>query len=165
MQDLRQRWLDHLAENPAPESAQTKALITPQYARLYINRANTEPFAQHLDLGCFTIKSTYHVQGERFDRTYNATSDPYMKIKWKLLRTGERQYPFVGNITLHHLSLIAHNRGPEACAINQTNGLQVSHLCHQTRCLNPAHLVVETGELNRVCSSVNFCPYTFTEVS
>lgn len=53
---------------------------------------------------------------------------------------------------LHQLAVIAGGRG--ACLLNTTDGShEVSHRCHNARCFNPDHVVVETSTLNHLRSS------------
>ncbi|KAK1622346.1 zinc-binding loop region of homing endonuclease, partial [Colletotrichum phormii] len=59
----------------------------------------------------------------------------------------------------HQLAIIAKG---QSYALKQTSGkdaqYQVSHLCHQGGCFNPAHIIVEERELNRVR---NTCQYKY----
>jgi hypothetical protein len=67
-----------------------------------------------------------------------------------------------GNQYLHHIALIAAGRRDELKAViatnlllpsNDPNRLQVSHLCHNSHCINQQHLVVETAKDNLARSS------------
>jgi hypothetical protein len=58
--------------------------------------------------------------------------------KTKIQGAGERKEYYI-----HHLVL----RGKGA-AIDAA--LQVSHLCHNKRCINPDHIIAEPGEYNRM---------------
>ena len=51
---------------------------------------------------------------------------------------------------LHHLALIADDRMDELSWCTQANNIfQVSHLCHNGGCFNPAHLKVEESARNK----------------
>lgn len=53
-------------------------------------------------------------------------------------------------VYLHHLALIADDRRDELGWCTQANNLfQVSHLCHNGGCFNPAHLKVEESWRNK----------------
>nr|QCT85682.1 putative homing endonuclease [uncultured Rhizophydiales] len=75
--------------------------------------------------------------------------EPYAKVNL-------RQKDF-GNQYLHHIALIAADRKNELKAVvatnkslsqNDHNRLQVSHLCHNSYCVNHNHLVVEAAKDN-----------------
>lgn len=69
------------------------------------------------------------------------TSRSIFAIPW--LKEGVQIY-------LHQLTLIADHREDELkAAIDPERDMQVSHLCHEGRCFNPAHLVVEDSNLNK----------------
>jgi hypothetical protein len=55
---------------------------------------------------------------------------------------------------MHHLALIADGRRDELSRCTQANSIfQVSHLCHNGGCFNPAHLRVEEAARNRARNS------------
>ncbi|KAK9363583.1 zinc-binding loop region of homing endonuclease-domain-containing protein [Lipomyces starkeyi] len=63
---------------------------------------------------------------------------------------GKRFYP-----RLHQLVLIADNRREELKATLGSHAHDVSHLCHNRRCFNPEHLIVESRQSNsrrRTCN-------------
>lgn len=53
------------------------------------------------------------------------------------------------NVYVHHLAIIASGRGNQLGVAGSRGSHEVSHLCHQSGCFNPDHLVVEPGDLNR----------------
>lgn len=53
------------------------------------------------------------------------------------------------DIYLHHLAFVAAGRVDELTRVGD-KGMQVSHRCHNARCFNIEHLVVESGEANLV---------------
>jgi hypothetical protein len=57
---------------------------------------------------------------------------------------------------LHQLAVIATNRGDKlktTLGVSGRTGLHVSHLCHNGKCFNPEHIIVEsmTNNLRRKC--------------
>ena len=60
----------------------------------------------------------------------------------------------IKKIYLHHLALIADDRLDELSWCTQANNIfQVSHLCHNPGCFNPAHLKVEESARNKARNS------------
>lgn len=56
----------------------------------------------------------------------------------------------IKKLYLHQLALIASNRRDELLWCTQANKLfQVSHLCHNSGCFNPEHLIVEESDRNK----------------
>jgi len=62
-------------------------------------------------------------------------------IKTKLIGSGEKDEYYI-----HYLALIRANRSQEL--ENMTKDHQVSHLCHNPRCFNEKHLIVEHKKSN-----------------
>lgn len=51
---------------------------------------------------------------------------------------------------LHQLAVVASGNGQNLLRTSASNGTdEVSHLCHNSGCFNPDHVVVESKELNR----------------
>jgi hypothetical protein len=72
----------------------------------------------------------------------------YVKINFR--NTMVNGAPLGLQIYLHQLTLIAHGRRDELQgATDPDRDLQVSHLCHEGRCFNPGHLVVEDAGMNK----------------
>jgi hypothetical protein len=75
-------------------------------------------------------------------------SNGYVKINFRNTMVGGAQLGC--QIYLHQLALIADNReGELKAATDPDRDMQVSHLCHEGRCFNPAHLVVEDANMNK----------------
>lgn len=100
-------------------------------------------------LGCWV---SAHQQGGRYTKV-NLQNTDTSKI-FKVLPSFEGTQAGA-NWFLHHMALVAEGRGHELLAASLIEGdagdaeYQVSHLCHNGKCFNPAHLVVETGADNR----------------
>ncbi|KAK9481776.1 zinc-binding loop region of homing endonuclease-domain-containing protein [Lipomyces starkeyi] len=56
---------------------------------------------------------------------------------------------------LHQLALIAHNRRDELKLTLGSISFDISHLCHNRRCFNAEHLVVESRQTNKVRQTCN----------
>ena len=69
---------------------------------------------------------------------------------------GRTTYNINHQFYMHHIALIADGRLAELERAHRKSGNDVSHLCHNTRCFNPKHLVVESSTLNIVSSDI--CP-------
>jgi hypothetical protein len=96
--------------------------ITPRIAQELINkyRATTS------DLGCWVSTLKPDIMG-------------YCRAKLRKLQCR----PF-----LHQLALIADNRAVELETTLGSNSFDVSHLCHNSKCFNPGHLIVESRQNN-----------------
>ncbi|KAK9246401.1 zinc-binding loop region of homing endonuclease-domain-containing protein [Lipomyces tetrasporus] len=60
-----------------------------------------------------------------------------------------------GSLKLHQIALIADNRRDELNATLGDSGYDISHLCHNGKCFNPAHLIAESSVNNqrrKICS-------------
>lgn len=89
-----------------------------------------------LPLGCWISQNTpSHING-------------YVKVNYRNTRINGQALGI--QIYLHQLTLIASGRRAELQATTDSErDLQVSHLCHEGRCFNPAHLVVEDSSMNK----------------
>ncbi|KAK9352180.1 zinc-binding loop region of homing endonuclease [Lipomyces doorenjongii] len=56
-----------------------------------------------------------------------------------------------GELFLHQLALMANGRGAELKTTLGTTSFDFSHLCHNGKCFNPDHLVVESEQNNLRC--------------
>ena len=61
------------------------------------------------------------------------------------------------DVYLHQLAIIASGDAAELIDARENGNNEVSHLCHDVRCINRAHLCVEPREVNK---SRNFCVKT-----
>jgi len=63
-------------------------------------------------------------------------------IEWTGFLTDDKGYPFTNNKQRLHRQIYEKHNGPIP------KGLMVRHLCHNKRCINPAHLAVGTAKDN-----------------
>lgn len=114
-------------------------LITVDYARQKLLELRTEVTT---DLQCWIAGGS-----ESHENGYKAVNlaNTYSQVPGK-----ERTKIDIRKVYLHHLSLIADGRLDELGWCTQANNrFQVSHLCHNGGCFNPAHLVVEESGRNK----------------
>ncbi|KAJ8101481.1 zinc-binding loop region of homing endonuclease-domain-containing protein [Lipomyces tetrasporus] len=67
-----------------------------------------------------------------------------------LVRVGPRR-----EVGLHQVALIADNRRDELKITLGSNSFDISHICHNRKCFNPEHLVVESRRTNTRRQSCN----------
>lgn len=98
-------------------------------------------------LGCW-------MNGASYDGGYGTYKSPRLgttgeKVQWKL----------------HQVALVADGRVHQRriCAVG--SGYEISHLCHNPRCFNPGHLVVETRQRNLVSGSSFFVSFNGLPIS
>jgi len=127
---------EHLSPS---ESAKIVLEFTPSYAKELL-RTRTEPTPSN-DIGCFNHTLAAH-----------SKSTFYAKVNLKS-QLGEVNK----NVYLHHLAVLAKtNEDGKAMlqgvyassSLDGNQALEVSHLCHNTKCVNPDHLTVETKAAN-----------------
>ncbi len=95
------------------------------------------------EIGC-------HIAEKATNKTFKIG---YVKCKVE----GRREY------YIHHLALLDANRHQDLANIYLNKGFHISHLCHNTRCFNPDHLIAEISSANigrNTCQSQTWisCP-------
>lgn len=89
------------------------------------------------ELGC------WNNHGDENDTNYGKKN--YKNTQHPLRPTGVK----IGhNVSLHALAAIAQGLGPQL-RLTSNGKYHVSHLCHNHRCFNPDHVVIETAQMNQ----------------
>ncbi|KAJ8102046.1 zinc-binding loop region of homing endonuclease-domain-containing protein [Lipomyces tetrasporus] len=97
------------------------------------NEMITQRHVRTTDLGCWES---------------NSKADPRGYVRVKVYVCGEEKH----SAKIHQISLIASNRRDELKMTLGRRGrstYDISHLCHNSKCFNPEHLIVESGTNNR----------------
>lgn len=116
-------------------------LISVQHAQALVNERR-EIKKQDEELGCWTSKLASD-QKETYANVNLQNTYSHVPGKGHLKINLKKAY-------LHHLAIIGKDDLERLSWCTQENSIfQVSHLCHNPRCFNPDHLVVEESARNR----------------
>lgn len=66
---------------------------------------------------------------------------------YKRMRIGPASHRL--NPYIHHMALLAYGRITDLYDLADNHGLQASHLCHESDCFNPDHIVIESSQSNK----------------
>lgn len=126
---------------PLGVNFENMSLITPEHARELID-ARMEVKRQDRELGCWTSKLA-----EDAGKTY---AEVNLRNTYSRLPGHTKTKIGIVKLYLHQVALIGKNDLERLSWCTQANSIfQVSHLCHNPRCFNPNHLVVEESALNK----------------
>lgn len=72
----------------------------------------------------------------------------YVRVNWRNT-AGPSGVKIGVNPYLHQLAVVAAGQGQRLTLASKNGGYHVSHLCHNTACMNPVHVIIESAQKNQ----------------
>lgn len=115
----------------------------------FVQRLLSQPTAADPTYSSFSVEWSTKQVTER--RDWSRTNELGCHFSTMKEDSGRARFKHHGKMLyLTSVALIADGRREQQMRCRQGGNWEVSHLCHNSMCYNPAHLVVESRELNRV---------------